>query len=48
MKEKWVGVNDRMQRNYRYRLSAPAGRSLAARYEKARRGELIVAALSAI
>jgi len=26
MKEKWVVVNDRMQRNYRYRLTAPAGR----------------------
>lgn len=29
MKEKWVVVNDRMQRNYRYRLSAPAGRNFA-------------------
>lgn len=27
MKARWVVVNDRMQRNYRYRLSAPAGRS---------------------
>ena len=27
MEEKWVVVNDRMQRNYRYRLSALAGRN---------------------
>ena len=27
MEEKWVVVNDQMQRNYRYPLSAPAGRN---------------------
>ena len=25
--KKWVAVNDRMQKGYRYELSAPAGRS---------------------
>ena len=28
MESRWIEVNDRMQRSYRYRLSAPAGRDL--------------------
>lgn len=35
MKNKWVEVNDRMQRGYRYQLSAPAGRNFHTEFNPA-------------